>query len=411
MRTVFFICFFSCCLYHTQGQTNNDIVIGKIDSLESETLKEQRKIWVHLPDGYDNGLFEKKTYPVVYLLDGDAHFYSVVGMIRQLSSINGNTILPKMIVVGIPNTNRTRDLTPTKQKPGHPFVDSTMVADSGGGENFIAFIEKELIPYIEAKYPTEPHRTFIGHSFGGLTVLNTLIKKPELFNAYISIDPSMWWDDQKLLEETKRTVFDERYHKKSLYLGIANTMSEGMDTTMAKSDTTFATEHIRSILALNAALRKKSGPALNYQSKFYGEDDHGSVPLITEYDALRFIFDFYKLKMEMDDYINPDSDFAAKVEKHYQRLSEEFGKEVKPDEEFINNFGYQFLSMQQFDKAEKFFKLNVRNYPQSFNAYDSLGDFYVAVGNKQKAMENFKKSIALNKDSMSKDKLQKLEME
>ena len=91
------------------GQHNNDIVIGKIDSINSNILDEQRKIWIYSPDGGIDGLFEKQKHPVVYLLDGNAHFYSVVGITRQLSAMNGNTIMPKMIVVGIPNINRTRD--------------------------------------------------------------------------------------------------------------------------------------------------------------------------------------------------------------------------------------------------------------------------------------------------------------
>ncbi|GAB3804628.1 hypothetical protein GCM10028819_36460 [Spirosoma humi] len=114
---------------------NNNIVIGHIDSLFSKILNEKRKIWVHLPDSYPNGVYAKRRYPVVYLLDGTSHFSSVVGMIEQLSSVNGNTIYPEMIVVGIANTNRLRDLTPT---PGGAMIpsaaDSTRRKNSGGGE-------------------------------------------------------------------------------------------------------------------------------------------------------------------------------------------------------------------------------------------------------------------------------------
>ena len=103
--SVFVLFFF--VLSHSNAQTGNKVEIGTIDSLQSNILGEQRKVWVYVPDGAN------QKYPVVYLLDGDAHFYSVVGMIQQLSSVNGNTMCPKMIVVGIPNTDRTRDLTPT----------------------------------------------------------------------------------------------------------------------------------------------------------------------------------------------------------------------------------------------------------------------------------------------------------
>ncbi|MNK55562.1 putative esterase [compost metagenome] len=93
------------------AQSDNKVIIGTIDSIQSKMLNERRKIWVYVPNSWSPD--SKQRYPVLYLLDGDAHFYSVVGMIQQLSQVNGNTICPEMIVVGIPNTDRTRDLTPT----------------------------------------------------------------------------------------------------------------------------------------------------------------------------------------------------------------------------------------------------------------------------------------------------------
>src|SRR5438045_1535353 len=117
------------------AQSGNNIVIGTIDSVYSSILKEKRKIWVYVPNSTGNSIFSIQRYPVVYLLDGDAHFYSVMGMIQQLSEVNGNTVLPEMILVGIPNTDRTRDLTPTHVSGG-PYMDSAFVRTSGGGERF-----------------------------------------------------------------------------------------------------------------------------------------------------------------------------------------------------------------------------------------------------------------------------------
>ena len=157
------VSFFSICAF---AQKDNKVTIGTIDSLQSKILCEQRKIWVYLPNGDGaNDLYSSQKYPVVYLLDGDAHFFSVVGMIQQLSQVNGNTVLPEMIVVGIPNTDRRRDLTPTHMDVHPIWNDSALVRTSGGGENFIAFIEKELMPFIELKYPTAPYKLLIGHCF------------------------------------------------------------------------------------------------------------------------------------------------------------------------------------------------------------------------------------------------------
>lgn len=167
-----------------------------------------------MPDGAVNS---KRRLPVVYVLDGDGHFSSVVGMIQQLST-GGNNNCPKMIVVGITNTDRTRDLTPTHIDADPPFMDSTFSKTSGGGENFIAFMEKELMPHIEANYPTAPYKMLIGHSFGGLAVMQTFTHHTHLFNAYICIDPSMWWDKQTLLKQTEKALAEKKFEGKSLYL-------------------------------------------------------------------------------------------------------------------------------------------------------------------------------------------------
>ena len=399
---VYLLCF---CLYNVNGQNSNDIVFGKIDSLNSKILNEQRKIWIHVPDGDYEDPYEKKKYPVVYLLDGDDHFYSVVGMLRQLSS---NGFCPKMIVVGIPNTNRTRDLTPTKGKPGL-WVNSNTIANSGGGENFMSFIQKELIPYINSNYPTQPYRMLIGHSYGGLTVMNTLMHQPNLFDAFVAIDPSMWWDDRNLLNEIKQNTFDEKYDKKKLFLGIANGMSEGMDILNVQKDTTNQTQHIRAILELNTFLNKDTQKKLSYKGKYYEDDDHGSVSLITEYDAFRFIFDFYKFKTSTEEFLDPENDFLNKIVNHFIKVSKELKTKMKPDAAFINALGYHRINIKQPKQAEDFFKLNVANYPKSYKVYDSLGDLYAVNGDKEKAIENYKKSISLNKDSISKNKIIELE--
>jgi predicted alpha/beta superfamily hydrolase len=406
LHLILFLCFY--CL-NSNGQSDPLINIGKVDSIYSEILNEQRKVWVYVPNSDDNDIYLKTSYPVIYILDGDAHFLSVISLLQHLSA---NQICPQMIVVGIPNTNRDRDLTPTKPEFDHPFLDSVTVANSGGGDKFISFLENELIPKIDAEYPTKPYRMFIGHSLGGLEVVHTLINKPDVFNSYVAIDPSMWWDNQKLLKEIKETTIGAKYKNKTLFLGIANTMAEGMDILSVQKDTTVDTEHIRSILQLNDYLNKDSHNQLAYKGKYYEEDTHNSVTLMAEYDALRFIFDFYQLKLEMQDYMNPESDVLSKVSNHHIKLSEVFGYDIKPDEDFVNSLGYNFLRMKQFKKSEQFFKLNVSNYPESFNVYDSIGDFYAANGEKEKAIQNYKKAIALNKDSIpSIEKLEALEKE
>ncbi|MBT1698736.1 prolyl oligopeptidase family serine peptidase [Fulvivirgaceae bacterium PWU4] len=273
-----------------------DIVLGKKEKIHSEILQEDREIWVHVPDEYDEqGDGSGKQYPVLYLLDGDAHFYSVVGLMHQMSSVNGNDVCPKMIVVAIPNTNRTRDLTPTHVES--KGADSTFFKPSGGGEKFTSFLAEELIPYIEKHYPATDNRVLIGHSLGGLMAINTMMHHSDLFKKYIAIDPSLWWDDHKSLEGYEQALRQKDLHGRSLFIGVANTIS--MDTVQALKDTTERTDHFRSIIRFANDLQQVKNHGLDWSYKYYGQEGHGSVPLITEYDAFYFIFRKVPIKMDL----------------------------------------------------------------------------------------------------------------
>ena len=390
------------------AQADNKIIIGKIDSVYSTILKEPRKVWVYVPNMTSMMQNPGMRYPVVYLLDGDAHFPSVVGLIQQLSQVNGNTIFPEMIVVGIPNTDRTRDLTPTRIQSDPPMMDSNSSKNTGGAENFTLFLQKELMPHIDSLYPTQPFRILIGHSFGGLTVMNILTNHTKLFNAYIAIDPSMWYDKERFLNTTQKKLSAQKFDGTSLYVGIANTMAEGMTIEKMAKDTSMETRHIRSIFAMDKFIKSKPQSGLRYASKYYGDDDHGSVPLISEYDGLRFIFSWYRLKLAPADFMSPGAGMVLKMKKHYQTVSKEMGYKVTPPEMSINGMGYFALSQKHYEKAAALFEMNIENYPQSGNTYDSYADLLIEKKDTAGAIANYKKAFAITKSEDSKQKLDKL---
>ena len=400
MIAVFILLFTNGLQAQTTQIQPNQIVIGSKDIIHSKILNEQREVWVRVPISASDTIYSKQRYPVVYLLDGDSHFSSVVGMIEFLSS---NYFCPEMIVVGIPNTDRTRDLTPTHMDSWQflDFVpDSNFCKNSGGGEKFISFIEKELMPHIDSLYPTAPYRMLIGHSLGGLTVMNTLIHHTNLFNSYIAIDPAMSWDNQNLLKETKKSLANNTYSGVSLFLGIANTMKVGMDTIKVKKDTTKSTGHIRSIFELRNYLNNNKQNQLKFAYRYYSNDNHITVPLITEYDALRFIFDYYQFNIfNFNDCKN--------IENLYENVSKHLGYKVKPPESMVNSLAYTYLSSNRFDEAIYLFKLNIVNYPESYNVYDSMGDFYATKGDKADAIDNYKKALSIKEVPAVRQKLDK----
>lgn len=278
---------FICCAQ----QNNDNIELGKKVTIISKILNEKRTLWIYLPKEYSQ--ISDKKYPVAYLLDGNTNFTSFTGIIQHLSEMFRNRLVPQMIVVGILNTDRRRDLTPTASLLDETGKPAYQKGSTGGGEKFISFIRHELFHYIDSAFHTSDFKMLIGHSLGGLTVINCLINHSNLFNAFVAIDPSMWWDNKKLLFQATDTLKQIKFHNKYLFLAIANTMQMGMDTVQVKTDTSKQTIHIRSIFKFKDELLQYPQNGLIWNYKYYNDDSHGSVPLIAEYDAMRFIFSKY----------------------------------------------------------------------------------------------------------------------
>jgi predicted alpha/beta superfamily hydrolase len=263
-------------LLHTNilfGQTNTNV---QSFTLHSAILKEDRFFEIYVPPPSKNKL------EVIYVLDGQALFSTVLAILK-------NNRINDRIVVGIGNIwMRDRDYTPTKIQSS-PFVDSVAAKISGGGENFIAHLEKELLPYVNEHYPAGNSRVLIGHSFGGLIAVNILLKHTELFNKYAAIDPSMWWDERKLLSESKE-LLKKSFPKVSFFLAIANTHDKKKpDIESLKKDTTVNTALIRPSTTFLDYLKEANPNNLTYSWKYYKDAEHMTVFETATIDALRFL--------------------------------------------------------------------------------------------------------------------------
>jgi len=324
-------------------------------------------------------------------------------MVQYLNSAGK---MPEMIVVGIANTNRVRDLTPSHSISwSDGEQDTAALGSSGGGEKFIAFIQSELMPHIDSVYKTAPYRMFVGHSLGGLTVINSLINHPALFDSYVAIDPSLWWDKQVLMNKASQVLQLKDYTGKSLYFASANTMEKGMDTIRVGKDTAHGNAHVRENLHFRTILSNSQKSHLQWEWKFYPEDDHVSVPLISCYDALRSIFKNYELGKDLND----TSITVDYIKTHYRNVSTMLNYPVLPSQNIVNMLGYNFLSNKSYDKAYGFFKLNIENYPSSANVYDSMGDFYMEKHDKEKAIALFTRALSLKDLPDTRKKLERLE--
>lgn len=163
------------------NSANNSLSI----TIDSKVLKEKCKVWVGLPENYKSST---DKYPVVYVLDGETFFTFAAETSGQMGRTG---TIPRCIVIGVTSHNRQRDFTtPVDPDAGQ----SNDIHTSGGANTFLDYLETELIPAVEKNYRTLPYRVIIGHSLGGVLVYHAFYTKPQLFQAYISIDGSLWWN-------------------------------------------------------------------------------------------------------------------------------------------------------------------------------------------------------------------------
>jgi predicted alpha/beta superfamily hydrolase len=324
--------------------------------LKSTVLGEERTVLIRTPPGYESN---QARYPVLYMTDGDAHMGHTASTIEFLVQ-NGR--IPDLIVVGVTNTDRTRDLTPAKSTDKTPGGELRFPT-SGGADNFLKFFETELIPQIEEQYRVQPYRILAGHSLGGLFAIHAMISKPGLFNSYIAVSPSLQWEHDEALKRAEAYLKNQKEMKAtSLFVSIGNEPGAiGADFDSFKE-----------------LLSKTKIKGFEWQAERMADEDHGSVVLRSHYFGLRKIYDGWQ---------TPDDPKSGAVlgglsgaDAHYKKLSEKFGYAIPVPEQLINQMGYQFLFDNKPDDAIAVFKANVERYPNSANVYDSLAEAYERGG-------------------------------
>jgi predicted alpha/beta superfamily hydrolase len=313
----------------------------------------------------------KGSYPVLYMTDGGGNVNEIGGTIDFLAS---NNRMPPLIVVGIANTDRNRDLTPSHADVKNSDGTVEAMPTTGGADKFLDFIQTELIPEIEKRYPTEPYRVFTGHSLGGLFAIHALITRPELFDAYVAVSPSLWWDDARTLHQAQQFFARQKEFKKTLFFSLGN---EG-------ADMSGPFEQLQKTLSGNLPKGFVVGSAR------YPDETHGSTVLIAHYAGLHKIFTGWE--MPRDARTGFPIGGLAGIEQHYREVSERFRVKASA-EQAINSLGYNLLGDKKVDEAIAAFRRNVELYPGSANVYDSLADGFEAAGKSELAIQNVQKAI------------------
>jgi predicted alpha/beta superfamily hydrolase len=321
------------------------VVIGEKFQIESKVLAETRTYVVHTPDYYKN---RKDAYPVLVLLDAENNFAYASDAVHLLSA-NGR--IPAMIVVGINNTDRVRDMTPTKPATG--FGGAAWTGSAGGADKFLAFIADELLPTIDRNYRTRPYRVLIGHSLGGLFAVYALLNRPEVFKGYIIGSPSLWWEDQVLVKAAQPFFAAHQDVQADIYMSMAN---EG--GTM-----------LGGAWKLSAALEEAKLPNVRWQFKRYPEEEHGTISYMSTYEGLQAIFAGYGIA-------NPIALFEQgglpAFERHYAEVSKRIGYTVPVPARAYGDALSELSERGRFAEAEEVGKKMLEQDPKNTWALSAL---------------------------------------
>jgi predicted alpha/beta superfamily hydrolase len=230
---------------------------GTTETIYSDILKEKRTIQIVLPDDY----MPENKYDVLYVLDGEGN----TQLTRQIGKyVQEAGFMPQPIIVGVYNTDRNRDLTPTAVKE---------TSSSGGAGNFLSFFERELIPYISKKYRIKSNGIF-GHSFGGLFAMYALLTKPQVFDSYLVVDPSFWWDGGYTNKLAIEKLDPKLHSNKSLFISARG----GMGSEEMKIPT------------MDSILKAKAIPGFQWKVVDYPGETHNSIRYKSIYDGLHFFY-------------------------------------------------------------------------------------------------------------------------
>ena len=247
-----------------------ELLAGKNDAIDSHVLAQKRAIEVFLPKETEKDPAQK--FETLYVLDGDWNAKIVVETVDFLQSVG---FMPPVIVVSVPNffddkgvNSRDHDLTPTVL----PHE-----ARSGGAANFLSFLKTELVPYVNAHYPTNGVNLIHGHSYGGLFLIYAIANDPTVFDGYLILDPAMWWDDFRISKSLDEKIAAIPTQGKAIYIAGRNGAAfKGMG-----------------IHSLQPVFENKAPKELHWNLVAYPNETHDSMKFKATFDALKFMYRGY----------------------------------------------------------------------------------------------------------------------
>lgn len=376
--TLLFCCALPFAAPRALAESTDGITIGTSRVVESRVLKERRTVYIHLPESYQQSRGYRR-YPVLYVRDGGKFFHSFTGAVQHLAS-DATPHVPEMIVVAIVETDRVRDSASTHSLQGFTGKVDEGFESSGGGENFRRFLEQELVPYIDKEFSTSSYRIYCGYSFTGLSVIDEFLDPDTVFDAFLMIDPSWWWDGYVMEKQAGAALPGRKFNRVQLF--------------MAATAESYPQEYFikaRDVSSLAETLRRTKPAGLEWKFERYADESHHSMALRALYDGLAYFFRGYRPSLH-ELYNEPE-----KLRSRYETVSARLGERLSLREDLLRFFGEQFLrNFKEPEKAIRYFEMATDAYPESWAAWNGLGEAHVAKGDKQQASRMYERSLLLN---------------
>ncbi|WNO08658.1 alpha/beta hydrolase [Teredinibacter sp. KSP-S5-2] len=336
-------------------------------SVSSKNLSQDITIQVSLPESYlDSDTFR---YPVMIVLDGSTQLNHIAGNIHFLSTY---AIVPEMILVGVSANNRAKNFTPTS-------VDDDK-ENTGGATQYKRFLEKELLPFLRQHYRIAPYEIITGHSLSGLFSCFIALQPDTVFDGAIAISPSLWWDNNWLVKESKVVFKQTRSSPFRWYLSLASEPDE-MKTAFDQQVSLLDTQ------------RQKN---LFWHADRFPQETHDSTPAIGNLTAIRWLFHNWNAVPEMD--VMP----LKEIEAFYKTLAKQYGYQFPLSADQYNVYGLKAAYEGKTSWGVEILEEGVKQFPYSEVLWDSLATAQSLDGNTEMAIKASDKAVALASKKQSK---------
>ena len=344
---------------HAQDEITQ-IVIGERIVHNSTVMNEEVLLEIHLPKNYS----EETEYPVMYLLDGEYFFSQVTSIVDYLSDnpYVRKELIPKFIVVGVSTQDRNKYFTPTVQSDRFPT--------SGSAELFVKFLQHELFPYVESHYSTKSQRLVTGWSLGGLFTTYCYLNHPGMFDYYLAVSPSLWWDDMLLTKQLEDVIAKGTLSPKPLTITIGELEKGSMPNSIKGSFLPVIT---------------KAAHPQSFSFVEIKDESHDFTPMLAFYKGLQSLY--YNWSIPESLLTENKLDELEKVIFEYANQFGHNGDDIKAAGYFLIDIGKQQINYEASIIVGKFLTLK---FPESSYAQYTVGEFCYRNGDLDNALEYIK---------------------